>query len=309
MLTSQGGKQVLSVNGKGFKDINLAVIQQVATAPASIMLYDALQAYAKQYYPEVKYTMVDPNNDASKQSELMQQFIAQKVDCITLNAADADVLVSSVQDAIKAGIPVVNVGAALSKEVGQHNVISENFQAGEFQMNYICEKLLKGKGNVAIIRGQDGHQATTDRSKGYTDVLKKYPEIKVVFEDTASWNRDTAMSLVENWLQSGKQFDAILCQNDSMACGAADAVVAAGKQNEIKVAGCDFSEDGAKYMVEGKLAVNILQNCPAQGTNTFQMAVELALGNDPKQVVIPFELITPDNLKEYVAKYWPNLSK
>lgn len=308
VIVSQGGKEVVSANGKGFEDIHIAVIQQNATATASIMLYNALEEYAAEYYPEVKYTLVNGEGDAAFQAELMDQFIAQGVDVITLNAADAEVVLGSVQDAIDAGIPVVNVGAVLTEELGQYNAISENAEAGELQMKYVCENLLEdGKGDIVIMRGQDGHQATTDRSKGYENILADYPDVNVVFEDTGEWARDVGMNLMENWLQSGQNIDVVVAQNDEMAMGAYDAVAAVGKEDAVLVTSIDFSEGGAEYTRDGKFACNVLQNAPEEGRSTFQLAVELALGNDPDDAIIPFELITPENINDYLEAFWPNL--
>ena len=309
VLVSEGGMEVTSMNGKTLEDIHIAVIQQNATAAASIQLYDALEEYAATYYPEVKYTLVNGEGDAAFQVELMDQFISQGVDAITLNAADAEVVLGSVEDAVAAGIPVVNVGAALVEELGQKNVISDNTEAGSLIMNYVCEEVLKGEGNIAILRGQDGHQATTDRTIGFEDVLANYPNINVVFNDTGEWSRDVAMNLMENWLQSGEKIDVVIAQNDEMGMGAYDAIAAVGKTDEIIVTSIDFSEGGAEYTRDGKILADVLQNAPEQGCSTFQMAVELALGNDPRDKVIPFELITQDNVGDYLKQYWPNLAK
>ena len=307
VLVSEGGKEVTSKNGKTLEDINIAIIQQDATAPASIMLYDALEEYAATYYPEVKYTLVNGEGDAAFQVELIDQFISQGVDVIAINAADAGVVVGAVEDAISAGIPVISVSAALAEEVGQYTVNSDNIAAGEMHMRYVCENILHGEGSIAIIRGDDGHIASIERTKGYENALAEYPNVKVVFNDTGKWFRDVSMNLTETWLQTGEKIDVILGEDDNMAMGAYDAVEAAGMQGEILVTGINFTEAGAEYTRDGKLCFNVLQNCPAQGRETFEMAVQLALGNEVSNVDIPFEVIAPDQVQAYLEEYWPNL--
>ena len=87
-----------------------------------------------------------------------------------------------------------------------------------------------------------GNSVQQTISASYDKILEKYQDINVVYRDNADWETDTALSKVENWLTTGKEFETIVCMNDSMAIGAMQAVNSAGKTGEIKIYGSDATD-------------------------------------------------------------------
>ena len=85
----------------------------------------------------------------------------------------------------------------------------------------IAKKILNGKkGDIGYIRGPLGSSAEINRTTGFLEVLKKHPEITIIVDLPADWDRDKALKHTENWLISGKNFDAIIAQDDGMGIGA-----------------------------------------------------------------------------------------
>jgi inositol transport system substrate-binding protein len=160
--------------------------------------------------------------------------------------------------------------------------------------------VLQGKGNIAVIHGPNGHSAEVQRSEGIRQVLGKYPDAKIVLEQTANWDRAQALNLMENWLASGQKIDAVIAQNDEMALGALKAIQAAGKQNDIAVIGIDAIPDALKAVADGKMVGTVFQDAKGQGAMAVDLAVQLAQG---KQVshdnYIPFQLVTKDNVASF----------
>ncbi|PGE69942.1 rhizopine-binding protein, partial [Bacillus toyonensis] len=93
-------------------------------------------------------------------------------------------------------------------------------KAGEIQMRYLAEKM-GGKGNLAIMLGLLSNNATHNRTLGVKTVLKEYPDIKIVEEQSAEWQRSKAIDLMNNWIVSGRKIDAVAANADEMAIGAA----------------------------------------------------------------------------------------
>ena len=106
---------------------------------------------------------------------------------------------------------------------------------------------------------------------------------------------------MENWLASGDQIDAVASNNDEMAIGAIQAVEAAGKLGEIIVGGVDASPDALQEMDKKRLNVTVFQNAKGQGEGGIKVAIALAKGESvEKYTWIPFELVTPENYKNYM---------
>jgi len=282
------------------KKITIGITLQDMSNEFITMLDESMKIQFKKY-PNVEYIINDAEAKPDKQVSQMDNFISQKVNAIICNPADANALIPAIENAIKAGIPVITLSSDISKNVGQFWSGSENESAGEIEAEFIAKKL-NGKGNVAIIRGPIGHFAEIGRFAGYKKVFDKYPDIKVVFDQTANWQREQAMSIMENWLQTGKQIDAVLAQNDGMALGALKAVQDAGKKDKIIVAGVDAIKDALDSVKAGELDATTFQDAIGQANGAVDMAVKAGNGETIVANIIPFELVTKENAETYYAR-------
>lgn len=266
------------------------------------MMAGMKEAAAK--HPDIDYLYQDAKYDANTQMSQMENLIAQKVDAVIVMAVDAKASVPMVQQAVDAGIPVISVNRKLeNQDKAVTYAGSDDKEAGEILMAQMA-KLLKGKGNIAILEGQMGHQPQILRQQGIMNILKKYPEIKIVADQAADWYRDKGMAVSENWFQSKLKIDAIVAHNDEMAIGAFKAAQDAGKAGKIFIAGIDATPEALKFVRAGQLAFTVFQDAKGQGRAAIDTAAKVVNGQKvPKEIIIPFELVTKDKIDVYEAKY------
>lgn len=207
--------------------------------------------------------------------------------------------------AVAAKIPLVYVNRHPDDPVlppGVVVVASNEVEAGQLQMRYLAQKL-GGKGNIAIIMGDLAQNATQGLTDGVKQVLKDYPAIKIVDQQSAMWQRDKAMDLTSNWLLAGTNFDATVANNDEMAIGAAMALGRSG-QGAIPVIGIDGLPDGLTAIEKGQLAASVFQDPKAQASAAMQAAVKMAKGEPvAAELWVPFQLIKPDQVATYAAHF------
>jgi inositol transport system substrate-binding protein len=263
-------------------------------------LRDAMTAYAKSQ-PGVELIAVDSKEDVATQLGQVENFVAQGVDAIIIIPANTDAADPMTKAAQDAGIPLVYVNRIPSNlPEGVAYVGSDSIQAGIMQAEWIADKL-GGKGNVVIMNGDLAQEAAQKRTEGEKQVFAKFPDIHIIKEDTASWDRAQGLSLMENWLSTGDQIDAVASNNDEMAIGALQAIDAAGLLGKILVGGVDASPDALAEMDKSRLNVTVFQNAKGQGEGGIKAAIALAKGEKIDQITwIPFELVTPDNYKDYM---------
>ncbi|MCQ2996392.1 sugar ABC transporter substrate-binding protein [Pseudomonas syringae] len=257
-------------------------------------------------YPKgdgVQLQFEDARADVVKQLSQVENFISQKVDAIIVNPVDTASTARISKAAIEAGIPLVYVNrrpdqADLPKGVAA--VTSNDEEAGRLQMQYIADKL-GGKGKIVILLGDLANNSTTNRTKGVKEILAKYPGIKIEQEQSGVWLRDKGMTLVNDWLTQGREFDAVLANNDEMAIGAAMALKSAGtKPGSVLIAGVDGTPDGLNAISKGEMTVSVFQDAKGQGVGSLEAARRMAKKETIEQnIVIPFKLITPDNVKDF----------
>jgi inositol transport system substrate-binding protein len=272
------------------------------------VLRNGMQDYAKTL-DGVTLQVEDAQNDVAKQQSQIQNFIAAGVDAIIVNPVDTDATAALSKIAAEAKIPLVYVNREPvnidTLPDSQAFVASNEADSGTLQTMEIC-KLLGGKGKAVVMMGELSNQAARMRTKDIHDVLAtdECKGIEIVEEQTANWSRTEGSDLLTNWLSAGTEFDAVIANNDEMAIGAIQALKAAGKpMDKVVIGGIDATQDALAAMAAGDLDVTVFQNAAGQGKGSLDAALKLAKGEKiEKKVYVPFELVTPANLKDYQAK-------
>ena len=220
---------------------------------------------------------------------------------ILLNAVDPKAIEPAVKKAKAAGIVVVAVDVAAAG--ADATVQTNNVQAGQIACDFLAKKL-NGKGNVVIMMGDLANNSTRGRTAGVKEVLAKYPDIKIVEEQTANFERTKAIDLMSNWISKGDKIDAVASNNDEMAIGAIIALQQAGlSPKKIFVGGVDATPDALAEMQKGNLAVTVFQNAKGQGERSLDDAVRMIKGEKVQQFdFIPYELVTPENYKTFLNR-------
>lgn len=255
----------------------------------------------------VNLQVEDAKNEIGVQLNQIQNFIASGVDGIIVNTVDSDATMGMTEAAEEAGIPLVFVGRHPinidSMPDNQAFVGSNELDSGTLQAKEVC-RLMGGKGKAVIMMGTIGDNNATIRTKDVHDVFST-PEcsgIEIIEQQTANFMRTDGNNLMTNWLTAGLEFDAVIANNDEMALGAIQALKATGRSmDSVIIAGIDATADALSAMEAGDLDVTVFQNGAAQGSGAIDAVVKLVNGDDVDQKVwIPFELVTPENMDEYI---------
>lgn len=248
----------------------------------------------------VELIMVDAERSPLKQIEQVESFIAQKVDVIIMNPIEFEASSPAVSKALAAKIPIINVNSATSATPTAF-VGSDDVESARIAMKYIADKL-GGKGNMVMIHGLMGQAAQLQREEGVKEILKQYPDIKLIAQQTGEWDRAKSMDLMQNWIQSyGDKINAVFAHNDEMGLGAAKALQAAGMKDKVLVISVDAIKDALQSVQKGELNATVFQNANQQGAGAIETAVKIAKKEAyEKKVLIPFELVTKDNVGKYL---------
>lgn len=279
----------------------------IARVDDNFMTYvrSGLEAAAKQQDVQIQFE--DAQGDVVRQLNQVEGFLNQKVDAVIVLPVDTAATANITRAAVAAKTPLVYVNRHPDERTlpeGVVTVASNDIEAGQLQMRYLAQKM-GGKGNVAIIMGDLAQNATHARTEGVRQVLKDFPGIKIVEQQSAEWQRNKGMDLTSNWLLAGTQFDAIVANNDEMAIGAAMALQQAGKaKGEIAIVGIDGLPDGLAAIKRGLLAASVFQDPKAQATQAVQAAIKMIKGEPIEaEVWVPFELIKPEQVAVFEQRY------
>jgi inositol transport system substrate-binding protein len=259
-------------------------------------------------HKDVELTIVDAKNDPAIQTGQAENFLAQQMDALVIMPPDASAVDPITRMVTSAKVPLVYLNRQVEDlPPGVIYVGSRSIDGGIFEMTELG-RLMGGKGNIVIMLGELAHEASRNRTAGIKQVIaEKYPDIKILAEQTANWKRDEGKTLMENWLASGMKIDGVASTNDEMALGALLAIKAAGKLGQIRVCGVDGSDDALASMDSGELDCTVFQDPKGQAEEGMNAAYLMALGKPNPRVKnsiiwVPYQLVTRENYKSFMKR-------
>jgi ribose transport system substrate-binding protein len=192
--------------------------------------------------------------DQQGQLAIVNNMVNQRYDALMLSPISDGNLVPGVENAMKRGIPVVNVNDGLI-EIAPHFVGPRAYDNGVLAAQWIAEKL-GGQGQAAIVVGMPLAFAARQRTLGFEEwMAANAPDIEIVAKQNADWDRLKAKNLAEIWIRQYPGLKAIFCNNDVMALGVQEAVNASGK--DILVGGVEVIGDAYDSIRNGEMDATI----------------------------------------------------
>jgi len=240
--------------------------------------------------------------DVSRQIDLIEQMIAQRVNAIVIAPADSKALVPVCKKAMNAGIVVINIdnkfdAAVLAdKKAAIPFVGPDNRKGAKLVGDYLATKL-KAADKVAIIEGIPTAFNGQQRKLGFDDAVKA-AGLSLASSQPGNWETTKANQVASALIIEHPDLKAFLCANDSMALGAIAALKGAGKSDQVLVVGYDNISAVQQLIREGKMLATADQHADKLAVFGIEYALQvLRHKSTPADGETPVELITKDNLK------------
>ncbi|MCW2861625.1 MAG: ribose transport system substrate-binding protein [Pseudonocardiales bacterium] len=278
-------------------DIKLGMSVSTLNNPYFVQFRQGAEEEAKK--EGVKLTTTDAQNDASQQTNQVQNFTGQSMKAIILNPVDSDAAAPAVKAADRAKIPVIAADRGVNGASVAQTVASDNVAGGRLAAQQLG-KALGGKGKVGVLQGTAGTSAARDRQQGFAEGIKAFPGIQVVAQQPADFDRAKGLDVLTNMVQANPGITGVFAANDEMALGGIKALGAkAGKQ--VKVVGFDGTPDGLKAVQMGTLSADVAQQPKLLGQLAVQSAVKAAKGDKvPVTVAVPVKVADKTNVAQFL---------
>jgi len=264
---------------------------------------------AMALHPEIDWQFATAS-DPEKQVADIEDMMARNVDGLVILATNSGPITPIAQRAHDRGIYIVNVDRGFLQPVADVFLEGDNKAFGRKAAEYMSQKL-GGKGDIVILEGLPS-TVNTDRVNAALEVFKRYPDIKVLGRQPANWNREKALSVMQNFLSQFPHIDAVWAGDDDVALGAIQAIKEAGRDQETWVIGGGGMKTVVK-MIEDKdpMIPATITYPPSMIAAGIHLAASALRDNNqkqisqflPKHMVLDVDLITPENAAEY---YYPD---
>ena len=233
----------------------------------------------------------------ASQVDLVRNITRSKPAGILLAALDSKGLIPPVEDADKAGVPVVMVDSGIDSDVPKASVTTNNYQGG-YQAGVQMAKLLDEKGLVANLGIQAG-SVSSQRSLGFNDAIAKYPNMRVLPIQWTNADAAASMNIASDQLNGNPNIAGFFSACAPTAVGACQAIKAKGLEKKVKVVTFDPSPEILPLFESGVIDCIIAQDPYQMGYQGVDY-IDKARKNTPiekKKVELAPVLITPENYK------------
>ena len=285
---------------KTYKDLILGFAQLGAESEWRVANTKSIQETAVQLGVELRFS--DAQQNQQKQIEAVRKLIIQKVDLIGISPIVETGWEEVFREAKAAGIPILlsDRRAVVPEELYVSYLGSDFLEEGR-NAGRILAKLVNGEAKIVELGGTIGSAPANDRFKGFREILKDYPGMKIIDSKSGDFTRARGKEVMDAFMkQYGRSITAVYAHNDDMALGAIQAIEDYGLKPgvDIKIVSVDASRGAFEAMIAGKLNATVECN-PLLGPQFFELVLKVVNGEPvPKWVPSVEGIFFPGNAAE-----------
>ena len=253
----------------------------------------SIQSSAKAAGIKLKFS--DAQQKQQNQIQAIRSYIQQRVNVIAFSPVVESGWDAVLNEAKRAKIPVILTDRAvdskdptLYKTFLGSDFVKEGNEVGQWVLNNY--KNAKSQVNIVQLEGTTGSAPAIDRTKGFADMIKKNPKLKIIASQTGEFTRAKGKEVMTAFLKAHPKIDLLFAQNDDMGLGAIEAIQAAGLKPgvDIKIVTIDAVHDGMAALAAGK--INFIAECsPLLGPQLMDLVKKVVAGKS-----VPHRIVTKE---------------
>lgn len=309
LLASCGSSSTPSASGSsnsassGAKKYRVAYIARAQADSFAAWLANEMKSAAAQY-PDMTLDVFDGEANDEKENTLIENAIANKFDAIIVQPNNGEAQRPYVEKIVKANIIAITTNARIAGIAGASSVDADPYEQGAGVAKRALKDVPQG-GKVVILNGPAGNFHATERRKAWkAEFLDKRPDVQIVGEQIANWNKDEAMKLMEDWATANPKIDAICSMNDNMAAGALEVAGTKPGLAKILAYGTDGTPEASLLIQQGKMTATTLQSAGDLAKLNMTSVHDLLTGKEKHiDKNIPAPLVDSSNVAQYVDMY------
>lgn len=284
-------------SGKTYK---VAYIARAQSDSFAAWLANAVKDEAEKY-EDIKLDVFDGEANDEKENSLIENAITNKYDLVIVQPNNGEAQRPYVEKVVQAGIFAITTNARISGIEGASSVDAQPYEQAAVNARVAVEQVPQNA-KVVVLQGPSGNFHADERRKSWqAEFFDKRPDVQIVGEQIANWNKDEAMRYMEDWVQANDKIDAVISMNDNMAAGAIEVVRDNPKYKDMLVYGVDGTAEAVLLIKEGKMTSTTLQNAFELAEKLLDTSHKLLTGEE-KQIDtdIGNPLINKENVDEYI---------
>ena len=283
--------------------IRVAYIARAQADSFAAWLANSIKEEARKY-PNIIVDIFDGQANDDVENSLIENAIINKYDVIIIQPNNGEAQRPYAEKVVAAGIICITTNARIAGIAGASSVDADPYKQAAVNAVAALKQIPQGA-NVVVLNGPPGNFHADERRRSWKiEFFDKRPDVKIVGEQIANWNKDEALSFMETWIQANNRIDAVISMNDNMAAGALEAVKGNSKFNNLLVYGVDGTAEACLLIKEGKMTSTCMQSAYDLSEKILDTVNKL-LNKEATQIDTDIDnpLVTKDNVDQYIEMY------
>jgi inositol transport system substrate-binding protein len=255
-------------------------------------------------YKDISLKVFDGQANDDTENSLIENAITNKFDVIIIQPNNGESQRPYAVKVVKAGIFCITTNARIAGIAGASSVDADPYEQAAVNAR-LALKQIPQNAKVVVLDGPPGNfHADSRRVSWQKEFFAKRPDVKIVGEQIANWNKDEAMNKMEDWVQANPKIDAIISMNDNMAAGAIEVVKNNPKYQGIFSYGVDGTAEACLLIKNGQMTSTCLQSAYALAEKILATTENLVNGKSGQiNTDIDAPLVTKANVDSYIAMH------
>jgi inositol transport system substrate-binding protein len=251
-------------------------------------------------FPDITLTVFDGQSRNEVMQSNIENAVQNKFDLIIIQPYDPAIQLGPVKEAMGQGMKFVAANPKFPDDSIPYVDANPYQQGGENAK--LGLKQIPQNAQVVVLMGPPGNPHSDGRREAWQkEFFDKRPDVKILDQQVANWNKDEGLRLMEDWIQAHPKIDAVISMNDNMASGAIEAVKASGGKVHPLVYGVDGTAEACLLIKDGLMTSTTLQNANDLAAKSVTMAHDILTGAKPDlHQMIQAKLYTKDNVDECI---------
>ena len=282
------------------KTYKVAYIARAQSDSFAAWLANSVKEEAKKY-PNIKLEVFDGQANDDKENSMIENAITNKFDLVIVQPNSGESQRPYVEKVVKAGIFAITTNARISGIQGASSVDAQPYEQAAVNARAALTQIPQNS-KVVVLKGPSGNFHADERRKSWQkEFFDKRPDVKIVGEQIANWNKDEAMKYMEDWVQANDKIDAVIAMNDNMAAGALEVVKGNAKYSKMLAYGVDGTAEALLLIKEGRMTSTCLQNANELAEKMLDASNKLLTGKEKEiNTDIGNPLVTKENVDQYI---------
>jgi ribose transport system substrate-binding protein len=282
---------------RGSRKKRIGVVPKATSHLFFVNIHRGVDQAARDFNVDVLWNGPNEETDHTRQIQIVESMITQRLDAIAISATDERALAAPVQRAINAGIPVTVFDSGVNVEGYTSFIATDNFGAGCTAAR-LLSKLIGGKGKIGMVMHKPGGTSTVLREQGFEETLmKEFPSVTIAARQFGMSDRARSRAAAENILTAHPDLAGIFASSEASSLGSIQAIRSRNLAGKVKLITFDSSDSHVEALRDGVINIMLVQEPFKLGYEAVRSLAEKLAGRTPPQRLdLPVRVISKADL-------------